>query len=279
MNNFEVHAQYLAQVFNQFSEQDTIVQKIEEEKPIEFVVPSFLDIQQVWDDAQGTLRNNKFYAMAFIGTQGTGKTQACEEVTKLAQKAGYRIIYAMPEDYLEHLEEWLNTLAQNPRALNCLILDDQSYAAGTKSNRVQAAWKNVVARFRKVFGGTVLVLYVTHRLHATPPMMRNAGTWVFTGVEANDIEDMLEVIGKNKTNREVVNDLQQFLGDIITEGRKRGVVEFEYQDKFYRYKWGNKEDKGDGRLMVAIHEHHVEIFNVQATEPDLDLESFRILPK
>jgi len=280
MNNFNVHSQYLTQVFEDFAMQQYVSEIQDEEKnEIEFSSPSFLDIDQIWQDMQGSLNKNHFHAIAFIGTQGTGKTSASAEFAKRAKAGGYRLINAMPEDYLDNLDAWLDLVIKDATAFTCLVLDDQSYAQGTKSAKIQAAWKNVVARFRKILGGTVFVIFVTHRLHATPPMMRNAGTWFFTEVNANDVEDMLEVVGKNKTNREAVTQIQEFLGELIIEGKKNTNIEFEYEGKYYKFRWGDENDAGDGRLMACLHEQKIQIFNAKVQKPILDLEQYRLIPK
>lgn len=273
IHNVEAHCNYLKDIFVEFSNQKIIVPQ-QQNLQVPYKIQDFVGVNEIWDDAKGILQNNHFYALGSVGSQGTGKTTLAQQFAMKAQKDGFKIIYALPEDYLTDVNVWIDKVAHEPSAKNCLVLDDLSYSFDTQARKQQALMKNVIARFRHIFQGQVFVIYITHRLHAAPPMLRNAGTWIFTQLSSIDRDDMTEVIGRSKEQRELLDSMQTFLTNAITEGNKGKEIHYKYMNEMYKFKWGNKDDAGDGRLMAALHNDKLTLFNSKV-EGDIDFEKYR----
>lgn len=272
VNNFPLHAEYLKQVIDTFDHKKFYNDPLPVDPDEVYDIQKFVNVNDIWNDAKGILHNNHFYAIGVVGTQGTGKTTLAEQFAQKALDNDYKLIYALPEDYLSNVNVWLEKVSVDPRARNCLVLDDLSYSFDTQSKKQQALMKNVVSRFRHIFEGEVFVIYITHRLHATPPMLRNAGTWIFTQLSTIDRDDMREIIGKSKEQRDTLEAMQSFLTNAVTAGNKNADITYSINEKLYKFKWGNANDKGDGRLMAALHNNELQIFNAVA---DSDLDFFK----
>ena len=156
-----------------------------------------------------------------------------------------------------------------------LRIDDLSYSNDMQSRKAQAQLKNVVARVRHRFEGKVFIIYVTHRLHAAPPMLRNSGSWIFTEMQSADRDDALEVIGKNKELRERLDYIYTFLNTQIFEGAKKGFIKYRLDDRTFKFRWGSKENAGDGRLMAIYHAGQLGLYNAKLLKNDFNVNDYR----
>lgn len=255
-----------------------IVRTVEPEKIAPLIRTNFATSELIWDDALSVLGANQFYAVSLVGPQGSGKTTIAEEFAKRALKQDFNIIYAKPEDFLPDVNKWIERIiAGGARAKNYLVLDDISYYFDTQPRKAQSLVKNIVARFRHVFGGQLFVFYITHRLHAAPPMLRNAGTWIFASMQPADRQDAEEVIGKTKEMRDRLQALYVFISRCTIEGPKKRLIKFSLNDAEFLFKWGIKDDVGDGRLMVCFHAGRLDVYNskVSDTNATFDFEDYR----
>ncbi len=239
----------------------------------------FLTTDEIWDDAEKVLKSNKFYALSICGPQGSGKTTIAQKLAEKSFEAGFKVVYAFPEDFMTDIDGWIERIREEPAERNCLIIDDLSYAADTQKRADQAKIKNVAARFRKVFQGEVFVIYITHRLHAAPPMLRNSGSWIFSSMQAADREDAQKVIGHTKEMRERLEALYGLISDVTVRGPKEKTIKLGYGDQKIEFKWGMEDDPGDGRLMASFHAGKLGVFCSKPVEKEFDLEQFRFPDK
>jgi hypothetical protein len=239
----------------------------------------FLTTDQIWEDAEKVLQSNKFYALSICGPQGSGKTTIAQKLAEKSYQAGFKVVYAFPEDFMTDIDGWIERIREQPAERNCLIIDDLSYAADTQKRADQAKIKNVAARFRKVFQGEVFVIYITHRLHAAPPMLRNSGSWIFSSMQAADREDAQKVIGHTKEMRERLEALYSLISDVTVRGPKEKTITLGLGERQIQFKWGMQDDPGDGRLMAAFHAGKLGVFCSKPVENEFDLEQFRFPDK
>lgn len=254
-----------------------IVAKPKEEIVLDNPTDSFITPEQIWNDGYAVLQTNQFYAVSIVGPQGSGKSTLASEFVPYAIKNDFKIIYALPDDYLNHVDAWLDKCTEDPRAKNFLVMEDMSYANDLQSRKNQAALKNAVARFRHIFKGQMFVVFITHRLHGAPPMMRNSNTWVFSSMQSADRDDAQEIIGRNKDLRERLEGLYAFISRVTIEGARNGIIKFQLKDKEHTFRWGKKEDPADGRLMASYHAGELKVFLSKVVQ-DIDLEKYRCIP-
>lgn len=238
--------------------------------------PNFLTVEQMWNDAKGVIDSNDFYAVSIVGPQGSGKTSVVENFASYANDEDYKIIYGLPNDFMHDVKGWINRIIKDePRAKNCLILDDLSYYNDAQSRKQQALTKNVVSRFRHIFKGKMFCIYVTHRLHAAPPILRNSGSWIFSNMQSADRDDAREIIGKNKESKDRLEAVYNFISKVAIEGPRDKVIHFNLYGNDFTFHWGRKDDPGDGRLMAGYHAGELGIFNSQLTKKPINLHSYR----
>ena len=239
---------------------------------------NFLDTQDIWEDGLAMLETNQFFAISMVGPQGSGKTSMARQFAQLALQSDFKLIYAVPDDFIKNVQEWNERTLEPESDKTCIILDDLSYALDMSSRKNQSMMKSIVARLRHIYNGQIFIIFITHRLHATPPMLRNSGSWIFTNMQSADRDDSLEVIGKSKEIKERLESIYQFIADATIKGAKNGIIQFFMNGKEHRFRWGRKEDPGDGRLMAIYHGGHLKIFNSKLHDVDIDLNEFRYPP-
>lgn len=260
-------------------------QKIEEK--IEYPQRDpFLSSKMLFDDVLPTLLTNRFYALSVLGPQGSGKSVLASEFGTHASNAGFKVVYAHPDDeYLQNLDEWIGRIKREPADKYCFILDDLSYIIDTTSRKNQSVIKNFISRIRHEFeiemtGGRqltkpVFIIYISHRLHAVPPMLRNSGSWIFSSMQAADREDALKLIAKRKEMRDRLDSIYMFISKATIEGPRDGKITYRVDGKEKVFRWGNEEDPGDGRLMASFHSGDMKIFNSQVVPGIIDLRDCR----
>ncbi|QDI73905.1 hypothetical protein HOV56_gp16 [Nitrosopumilus spindle-shaped virus] len=253
---------------------------------------SFLHVDSVWEDVKAKLDTNQFYALSTVGSQGSGKSNLGKEFFRKALQDKFKCIYGLPEDFIGDIDGWIDRILvdvkeeyENGNIIEqfCVMLDDLSYSNDAQGRRNQALFKNVISRIRHKFtlfaeenkiSAKVFIIYVTHRLHAAPPILRNSGSWIFTEMQAADRDDALEIIGKNKELRERLDEIYTFLNTVIFEGAKHGLIKYTLNDKNYVFKWGKQTNPGDGRLMAIYHAGEIGLYNTKYVS-DLNFKQYR----
>jgi hypothetical protein len=245
-----------------------------EVNPLDTLVTS----EQIWKDGRDLVKMNEFYALSLVGPQGSGKSSIARQVCEFAKNNDFRIIYAMPEDYMNDVNAWLELVTEKMRAKTLIVLDDLSYSTDTQNRKNQALLKNMISRVRHIFKGEIFMIYITHRLHATPPMLRNSASWIFTNMQSADRDDALEIIGRNKILRERLESIFSFISRVSLESAKDRNIKYTFRDNEYNFKWGDKLDSGDGRLMAIYHGGTLKIFHSQNIDVSINFEDYRYIP-
>lgn len=249
------------------------------EDTIENPLEALLSTTQLWHDGYGLVKLNEFYALSLVGSQGSGKTSIAKQLAIHAKDNDFRIIYAMPDDYMTDVNAWLEMATVESRAKTFIVLDDLSYFSDAQARKQSALVKNMVARVRHIFKGQIFMIFITHRLHATPPMLRNSASWIFTNMQSADRDDALEVIGRDKEQRERLERVYTFLSRVTLEGANEDrIVKINYHEKEYKFKWGDKHDSADGRIMAIYHGGKMKLFHSKDVETSINFNDYRFIP-
>lgn len=281
------YAQKVKEFEAKYSNFESKVEILPEPKEVNYT-GNFLQAKDIWEDIVAKLNTNQFYALSALGGQGSGKSTLGKEFADLAIQNDFKFIYALPEDFLNDIDSWIGKILEDPKEYNCIMLDDLSYSNDMQSRKNQAAFKNVVARIRHLFtedeeykdqsgltSSKVFIIYVTHRLHAAPPMLRNSGSWIFTEMQSADRDDALEVLGRNKELRERLDQIYTFLNQVVFTGAKEGKIKYDLDGKSYNFKWGKQNDPGDGRLMAIFHAGQISIYNTKLPKTKINFNDYR----
>jgi hypothetical protein len=261
---------------------------LEQEKIKEIVFKNpFLTSEEIFLDVLPSVASDEFYALSYIGGQGKGKTFSANVFATLAEQAGYLVIYGKAEDILDHMDYWVEKVIELIRKHGspevCFVLDDMSYSTGMISSKKAAAFKHFVADIRHVFEPVlgkikIFMIYISHRYHSVPPMLRTSASWIFASMLPEDRADALKLIPKQKEELEKLDRLYSFLYDISTRGPREPELELEDSNgTTIHFKWGRKGDPGDGRLYLIFHAGVMRLFNPKMIDNMIDLESKRIL--
>lgn len=263
------------------------IKKEESRKPVQNK-PNFIRSEQIMKDVFPIVESNEFYEINYIGTQGHGKTFSASEFATHAMNAGFLIIYGKAAEAMRNLDEWKEKVKQkiieSKKIKICFVVDDGSYASSALSPKKAAAWKNFVAdirhQFENILGNgikpKVFIIFISHRYHAVPPIMRNAKTWIFGSMDSEDRQDAQKLIPRNKEELEQLDMIYKFIAAVSADGPRVKDIPLIYDDSSFNFRWGNKEDPGDGRLMMVYHKGRMDIFNPRRVENMIDLDDYRI---
>jgi hypothetical protein len=284
--NLRVYGQYIRNFIEYVQKpQEVIVEEDLVEKAES--KPTFLQVQELWHDIKSVIISDLIYFLSLVGPQGKGKTVLSSIFATLAEQDGFEVIYAMPEDFIDNFDEWIAKIkVDKPADKYCFILDDLSYYLETKSKKSQSIVKNIIARIRhefevkvdtpegqKTINKPIFIIYISHRLHAVPPMLRNSGTFIFPSMQSADREDMIKLITKRKSMQERLEKIYRFISRVAILGPRDGGFPYYTHDGEEKYfKWGKEDDPGDGRLMVAFHGGQLKIFQSQMVENMIKLD-------
>lgn len=268
-------------------EVDPIDELLEEE-----TVPTknpFLQISDVWHEIKAVIKYDKIYFLSLVGSQGKGKSTLSSIFATMARQDGYETVYAMPEDFIEDMDGWIKRIKEKYQDTDtdkfCFILDDLSYAMEKTSRKKQSLVKNVIARIRhefeepvngKMVQKPIFIIYITHRLHAAPPMLRNAASWIFPTMQHADRADLLKIISNTKEDKIRMEKIYRFISWVSIEGTSKGFFNYKIGNTVKKFVWGNEDDPGDGRLMVSWHSGELRVLQSQVIPNMIDLEATRI---
>lgn len=241
--------------------------------------------EEIFDDILPAVETNEFYAISFLGTQGHGKSHSAAGFATLAKAKGFLVIYAKAADIFPDLKMWIEKvkalLKEHGTPKICFVYDDMSYSTGTISSKAAAKFKNFIADIRHEFEtvlGTIqlFILYISHRYHSVPPMLRNSPTWIFASMQPEDRTDAMKLIPNHKEQKDKLEAIYVFLSKVTQDGPKYVNLKFTLGTHEFNFKWGKKGDPGDGRLMMSFHRGELRIFNSKQVENQIDLEDYRI---
>lgn len=285
--SLELFARHIREQIDEFNFRSEVKEIIEVPEEQTVLKNPFLTLEDIFNDAIPSVESNKFYSISFIGSQGFGKTLSAAVEATLAKGKSFLVIYGKAEDFLEDKKAWIEQVKQRIKDANtiyvCFVLDDMSYSTAEVSAKKSAGFKHFIADIRHVLEPVlgdikILMIYISHRLHSLPPMLRNSGTWVFASMLPEDRADAMKLIPKSKEERERLDSMFKFLQWVQNEGPKRDVVHMTIADRPLDFVWGKEGRPGDGRLMMVSHAGEMKILQSKPIENMIDLESTRIHP-
>src|SRR5574337_234596 len=107
MSSLELLSKHTRQLIDDWNERNKeddpseMVTKVEEVVAEDYVPKfNFLTPEMMIHDIFSVVLSNRFYALSLCGPQGTGKTVAASVFATYAKRAGYRLVYALPEDFM-----------------------------------------------------------------------------------------------------------------------------------------------------------------------------------
>ena len=280
----QFYKSYFEQIQPEIVKQQEIIEDVVFKNPFE-------KAEELFTDVIPSVDSNEFYSISYIGSQGHGKSTSAAELATLALENGFLIVYGKAEDILVDLQAWINKvkdlIVKHNYPKICFVLDDMSYSTGTISTKAAAKFKHFVGDIRHVFeekdengkitfNPKIFMIYISHRYHSLPPMLRNSPTWIFVSAQPEDKSDAMKLIPHLKEEKDKLEALCAFLLKVTNDGPKYPELEFTWGKNILKFKWGKKEDPGDGRLMMSLHRGNLKIYNARKNENTIDLEDYRV---
>lgn len=283
----------LAQHFKDYfsHQQPEIIHEEEILDEIVFKSP-FVTSDEIFADVLPSVESNEFYSMSYIGTQGFGKSTSAAELATNAEDAGFLVVYGKADEILPDLLAWIAEVKKKIKAHDnskvCFVIDDMSYATGTISVKAAAKFKHFIGDIRHVFEERnekgeiifkpkIFMIYISHRYHSLPPILRNSSTWLFVSAQPEDKSDAMKIIPRLKEERDKLEVICSFLQTVTTDGpRSKDGIKFMSGKNEFIFRWGDRDDPGDGRLLMLVHKGVLKLYNAKKKEFDLDLEDYRV---
>lgn len=267
---------------------EQIQQKKEEEAKEETFDLNILKAEDVFKTILPVIDSDEIFIMNYLGKQGSGKSESAAEFGTISKEHGFLLIYGKAEDIMIDLPQWIEKVSAKIIEANTkyifFCLDDWSYATGTVSSQKSARWKHFVGNIRHEFKDIlfkgykphIFLIFISHRYHSVPPIMRNSATWIFSSMESQDREDAQKLVTKNKEQLMRLDEVYQFVKEATSLGPVHKNLTFYKNDAKSTFRWGTKEDYGDGRITMIYHQGNIELFNPRKKENRIDLEDYRI---
>jgi hypothetical protein len=151
-----------------------------------------------------------------------------------------------------------------------IILDDLSYIMNAISAKSGSKIKNfamLIRHFLKQANNgqdvNVLLIVIAHFNTAVPPIFKNTNLYIFTRPTAIEYEYMMKLVGRKEEMKNKLEKTYSSLLSIQNQAGKNKNLTLTFQGNKYPFKWGDKTDAGDGRLMLMIFNNKPSIYQSQ----------------
>lgn len=227
---------------------------------------SIFDAKRLFAEIEPQLESSDFYLLSVSGQQGSGKSTLARELTHFAHLAGYKPIYSSGFDIMEAPDTFSREAVGFDKV--CIILDDLSYVLGAVSGKAQSKSKSFFGLIRHFLTQAnngkpvkVMVIVIAHFTTAIPPMFKNTNVWVFSKPTTLEYDAMIKVVGRNQNSRDQLDKIFNAVMKIQALANKNKDLVLTFQDSKYSFRWGSKEDPGNGRLVMLILNGKPMIYN------------------
>lgn len=223
-----------------------------------------VDAEELFAQIQPQLQASNFFLMVMVGQQGSGKSVAARELAHMAHLNGYKILYASAFDLAEAPEKF-KEMAGGAKKV-ALILDDMSFVVGSLSSRQANKVKNYFGLIRHALeDAQVLMIPIIHTMNALPPIFKNTNVWLLSKPTMLEYDGMLKVVGRNKKSRDAFDKMFQSIVQIQSAASKSKDIPLNLYGRNYIFRWGDRTDPGDGRLLLLLLSGEPLVYNSQNT--------------
>ena len=236
------------------NETENVPQPHEEESRVRSIdtLTSIMTTRNLVQILNNQLSAGNYGILCITGMQGSGKSSVARTAAHIMHtELGYKLIYVSGYDVLEAPERLVAEAGESKKIF--VVIDDASYVfnsvAGVQANRV----KQFFGIIRHALAGAqVCLAVITHVQAGVPPILRNSNAWLFSAPTLQEFDTMGKLTGKNDAAKEAFGAVFNSVTKIQAMAAKSRDLNLTFGKYTYPFKWGTKDDKGDGRLMIAI---------------------------
>jgi len=243
-----------AKIFNTTPEEDAAPRGVGGLKII-------VDANDLFRQITPQLASSEFYLLMVNGQQGSGKSTIARELAHKAHGLGYDLMYSSGFDIIDAPTKFVDQAKALGSTKICVVLDDLSYVMSATSAKTQSKIKSFFALIRHALQAKVFIIVISHFTTAVPPIFKNSNVWIFSKPTTQEYDGMIKIVGRRETQRAKLETMFQSVNRLQEEANKNPEVHFKMDGKPYVFRWGSKEDPGDGRLMLAIFDGEPQIYN------------------
>lgn len=216
--------------------------------------------KKLFKEIKPALDSSEYYLLMINGSQGSGKSTVARSICHTAHQYGYKLLYSSGFDLITAPSK-LKEQAEGAKKV-AIVVDDVSYILGATSSRTQSKVKNFFGMIRHALGGAqVLLIFITHVQSALPPILRNSNVWLFTAPTTLEYDTLVRLVGRGKEARESLQKTFERLTEIQSTAKKEKDVTLTFKGQKYNFRWGDRHDKGHGRLMLLVLNGEVMFYN------------------
>ena len=209
-----------------------------------------VDADELFAQIQPQLDSSDFYLLMVNGQQGSGKSTLARELTHKVHSLGYQPLYSSGFDIIEAPEEFVKQAGGHDKV--CVILDDLSYVMSATSAKTQSKIKSFFALIRHFLKAKIFVIVIAHFTTAVPPIFKNSNVWIFSKPTTMEYDAMVKIVGRGQKIRENLEKMFNAVRKIQDNAMKNKDVMIRVAGRPYKFRWGDKTDPGDGRLMLML---------------------------
>lgn len=234
---------------------------------------SIMDAKALFKLLAPQLDASEFYQIMLNGGPGSGKSTLAREIAHYAHEQGYEPLYISGFDITEAPSKLAKGVIGHTKV--AIILDDLSYIMNAISAKAGSKIKNFAMLIRHYLKQAnngievnVLLIVIAHFNTAVPPIFKNSNLWIFSRPTMLEFEHMQKIVGRQQQQKELLEKTYQSVTAIQARAGKNKNLTLTFQGTNYPFKWGDKTDPGDGRLMLMILNGKPGIYQSQNTYCD-----------
>lgn len=211
--------------------------------------------QDFWKEIRPKIASAEWFHIYIDGEPGSSKTTVMRELAHCAEQDGFANFYSSSFDILD-APVAMQSKVKGHRKI-CVMLDDMSYAVSTMSQKMQNKIKNFITLIRhametETVNPEIFFMVSAHFKTAVPPVLKNTNYWIFTAPKNQEQDIMLKLVGRKEQKRKQMQDMFDAVTQLQAAAAPGKVLKFTMYGKLFEFKWGDKDDPGDGRLHLII---------------------------
>jgi len=229
-------------------------------------IESIMNADDLFKEIEPQLNSSEFYQLVINGPPGSGKSTLARELAHHAHGVGYHPIYISGFDITKAPVTIEREVVGHNKV--CIVLDDLSYVMNAISAKTGSKIKNfamLIRHFLKQANGgkevNVMLIVIAHFNTAVPPVFKNANVWLFSQPTMLEYDTMVKLVGRKQEARDGLEKKFSTITKIQEMAGKNKELMLNILGHKYSFKWGDKTDPGDGRLMLILANSKPQIYN------------------